>query len=246
MLHSTDWQVLDEVHRAYAERHNGPFRRTEHEWKWYTLELPWHPVSDIVLWRDERGVAQGYALYNQPTGGADEGKVQVHELIALTGDAYKNLALFFATHDISREIVYSASPEDALPLLFADAERIEIRERFTVMLRVCDFQNAMRLRPADREDEVCEVTMRIDDADAPWNDGVWRVGVAEGRSWAERADGDAELTVEARMLGPLYNGYMKPSTAASAGLIEASDDDALVRADRIFTARQAPFFIDTF
>ena len=43
------------------------------------------------------------------------------------------------------EIVYSASPEDALPLLFADAERIEIRERFTVMLRVCDFEAAMRL-----------------------------------------------------------------------------------------------------
>jgi hypothetical protein len=39
---------------------------------------------------------------------------------------------------------------------------------------------------------------------------------------------------------------MKPSTAASAGLIEAKGDDALVRADRIFAARQAPYFIDTF
>ena len=89
------------------------------------------------------------------------------------------------------------------------------------MLRVCDFENAMRLRPAARDDEVCEVTVQIEDTDAPWNAGVWRIGVAEGRSWAERASGDAELMVEARMLGPLYNGYMKPSTAASAGLIEA-------------------------
>ena len=75
---------------------------------------------------------------------------------------------------------------------------------------------------------------------------AWRVGVAEGRSRAERASGDGELRVEARMLGPLYNGYMKPSTAAGAGLIEAADDDALVRADRVFAARRAPYFIDTF
>ena len=114
------------------------------------------------------------------------------------------------------------------------------------MLRVCDFEGAMRLRPAARDDEDYEVTVSIDDTDAPWNAGVWRLGVAEGRSWAERRDGEAELKVEARMLGPLYNGYMQPSTAASAGLIEAEDDDALVRADRIFAARRAPFFIDTF
>jgi predicted acetyltransferase len=246
MLASKDWPLLNEVHNAYVERHNGPFRRTEREWTWYTLGLPWHPVSDIVLWRDEAGVAQGYALYNQPSSGADEGKVMLYELIALTGDAYKNLALFFATHDISREILFWASPEDALPLLFSDAERIEIRQRFTVMLRVCDFEGAMRVRPAARDDEAAEVTMRIEDSDAPWNEGVWRVGVAEGRSWAERGDGEGEITVEARMLGPLYNGYMKPSTAASAGLIEASSDEALVRADHIFAARQAPFFIDTF
>ena len=48
------------------------------------------------------------------------------------------------------------------------------------------------------------------------------------------------------MLGPLYNGYMKASTAASVGLIEASDEEALLRADRIFAARQMPHFIDTF
>jgi len=246
MLTSKDWPLLEEVHREYAEHHNGPFRRGEHEWSMYTLDVPWHPISDIALWRDEAGIAQGYALYNQPTSGPDEGKVLVHELIALTGDAYKNLALFFATHDISREILLWASPEDALPLLFSDAERIEIRERFTAMLRVCDFENAMRLRPAARNDEASEITMQIDDDDAPWNAGVWRIGVAEGRSWAERVSGEAELSVEARMMGPLYNGYMKPSTAASAGLIDATGEDALVRADRIFAARQAPYFIDTF
>jgi predicted acetyltransferase len=246
MLRPKDWALLADVHNAFAERHNGPFRRDEHAWTLQTLEVPWNPISDIVLWRDETGVAQGYALYNQPTSGPKEGKVIVLELVALTGDAYKNLALFFATHDIAREIQIYAGPEDALPLLLADAERMEIRERFTVMLRVCDFENAMRLRPAARDDEASQVTVRIEDTDAPWNAGVWHIGVAEGRSWAERAPGDGELRVEARMLGPLYNGYMRPSVAAGAGLIDATDDDALLRADRVFAARQAPYFIDTF
>nr|AHZ45596.1 GCN5-related N-acetyltransferase [uncultured bacterium] len=246
MLTSNDWPLLAEVHQVYAERNNGPFRRSEHEWRWYRLELPWDPISDVVLWRDDAGTAQGYALYNQPVGGPNDGKVVVLEFVALTGDAYKNLAIFFATHDISREIRILASPADALTLLFADADRVTVGSHYTVMLRVCDFEAAMRLRPAGRDDETCEVTVSIRDTDAPWNAGVWRAGVAEGRSWAERSEGNAELSVEARMLGPLYNGYMKPSTAAAAGLIEATDDDALVRADRIFAARQAPFFIDTF
>ena len=246
MLRAEDWQKLAEVNDRYAENHNGPFRRGEHEWVWYTLNLPWDPIGDIVLWRDDAGNAQAYALYNQPTEGERQGTVFVKELVSCTGDGYKNLAQFFATHDISREILMSASSEDALTLLFADADRLEVKEHYTVMLRICDFENAMRLRPAARDDEACELTLQIEDNDAPWNAGLWRIGVAEGRSWADRASGEAELTVDARMLGPLYNGYMKPSTAASAGLIEATGNDALLRADRIFAARQVPYFIDTF
>ena len=63
--------------------------------------------------------------------------------------------------------------------------------------------------------------------------GAGNVGGALGKSWAEKASSGAELTVPARMLGPLYNGYLSPSIAASAGLIDASDEDALTRADRV-------------
>jgi predicted acetyltransferase len=246
MLKPVDWPKLDEVHRAYAERHNGPFLRDEAWWRYMTLELPWMPISDIVLWRNNAGEAEGYALYDQPHGGHNEGKLVVIEMVANSGDAYKNLALFFATHDMSREIVLRGASEDALPLLFGDGERLTVEQRYTVMLRICDFEGAMRLRPPAREDETCEVTLSIEDKDAPWNEGAWRVGVTEGKSWAERTASEAELTVTARMLGPLYNGYLPASTAASAGLIDASSEDALSRADRVFAVKRRPYFIDTF
>jgi predicted acetyltransferase len=246
MLTTKDWQQLDELHRAYATTQNGPFARDEVWWREMTLNLPWRPVSDVVLWRNDAGSPEGYALYNQPTSGPDQGKVLVYELIALSGDAYKNIAVFFATHDMSDEIRYWSGLDDAFPLLFSATERIEIRERFTAMLRVCDFEAAMRLRPAARDDETCEVLVRIDDKDAPWNAGVWRVSVAEGRSSAERTQLAPELTIPTRMLAPLYNGYMKPSIARAAGLIEASSPETLVRADRVFAATQSPHFIDTF
>jgi predicted acetyltransferase len=246
MLKTTDWQELDPIHRAYAQRHNGPFLRGEGWWRDYVLETPWRPAHDIVVWQSDSGESEGYAVYQQPSTGPDAGKVVVLELVTLSGDAYLNLHLYFAGHDINREILLWASRQDPLPVLLEDAEKLEIKEGFTVMLRVIDFEAAMRWRRAAREDDVCEVVLRIEDELAPWNDGTWRAGIAEGRTHAARVDEEPEIEVSARVLGSLFNGYLRPSVAHESGMVTASNADALDRADRIFAARKAPFFTDHF
>jgi hypothetical protein len=68
----------------------------------------------------------------------------------------------------------------------------------------------------------------------------------KGKTWAEKARGEAELTLSSNVLAPLFNGYLAPQTAWSAGLLESTGDDALDRAGRIFAVRRPPFFIDHF
>jgi predicted acetyltransferase len=246
MLKASDWQELDAVYQAYAERHNGPFRRNEAWWRHYVLETPWRPIHDIVLWQDDAGTPQGYALYQQPSQGDRDNRVIVIEMLALTGDAYLNLLVYFGRHDIHREIVIWSSPDDPLPLHFSDAERLETKRSFAVMLRVVDFDAAMFARPPARDDETCEVVLRIDDESAPWNNGTWRAGITEGKTFVERTNATAELSVSGRVLAPMFNGYLSPSTGQATGMLEATSAEALERADRVFAVRRRPYFIDQF
>ena len=244
-----DWQSLAPVYERYAAQGNGAFRRPEHWWRSYVADIPWRPGTDVVLWQNDAGIAEGYGVYQQPmTSGTDYevASVFVRELIAASSDAYLNLLGYFGRHDIHREITIAGSPYDALPVLFADTEKLQIKQDWAVLLRVVDFEAAMRARPAAREDETCELTLRLVDESAPWNDGIWRVGVAEGKTWAQQTDGESELTLSSRVLAPLFNGYLSPRVAEAAGLLDAASDDVLERAARVLAVRRPPFFVDHF
>ncbi len=178
--------------------------------------------------------------------GSIGGSIFVSELIALSGDAYLNLLSYFGRHDIHAEISLRTGSDDRLAIVFADAERLTVRQNYAVLLRVCDFQAAMMARPAASEQEASELTLRVEDADAPWNDGAWRVGVAGGRTWAERTQTAVELALSARLLGPVFNGYLSPSAAVAAGLAARTSEEALRRADEVFRAERAPYFTDSF
>jgi len=248
-LKVTDWQMLEPVFQAYAATANGPFNRSETWWRSYVTEVPWRQGTDVVLWQDDAGEPRGYGVYEQPqTPGPDFPltDISVRELIATSRDAYLNLLAYFGRHDIHHEITIYMAPHDPLFTLFADAEKLAIRQGFAVLLRVVDFEAAMRARPAARIDETVELTLRLLDEGAPWNEGTWRVGVAEGKTWAERAGGEAEITLPARALGALFNGYVSPSLAAWSGLIDAVSDDVLDRAARVFAVRCPPYFTDHF
>ncbi|HEU0075959.1 MAG TPA: GNAT family N-acetyltransferase [Dehalococcoidia bacterium] len=244
-----DWQTLEPIFQAYAASSNGPFNRSEIWWRSYVTEVPWRQGTDIVLWQNDAGDAEGYAIYQQPsTPGPDfpTTDVNVRELIATSRDAYLNLLGYFGRHDIHHEVTIASAPHDPILALFGDAEKLEVRQGFAVMLRIVDFEAAMRARPAARSDDTAELTVRLLDDSAPWNDGVWRLGVAEGKTWAERDTGEPEITLSARSLAPLFNGYLSPSIAAWSGLIEANSGDALERAARIFAVRCPPYFTDHF
>ena len=246
MLRPEHWQTLEPVYARYASRANGAFARNERWWSSYVLGAVWRGIHDIVLWRDDSGEPQGYAVFLLPNTGDDANKVVVSELIALTGDAYANLLGYFGRYDLHREVVVYGSPHDTLPLHFLDTERLEVTDHFSVMLRINDFEAAMTARPPARQDETAEVTLRIEDRTAPWNEGTWRVAVAEGRTLVSRTGAPPELTVAERILAPLFNGHLRPLPAHEAGLLSSASEDALERAGRVFAVKRPPFFPDHF
>ncbi|HLF77971.1 MAG TPA: GNAT family N-acetyltransferase [Dehalococcoidia bacterium] len=241
------WLELDAVFQQATRLSTGPFVRDEFWWsKWIFGSSPSQRL-EAVLWQDDTGTPQGYLLAvpgNTPDGWA--GRVSVLELIALTGDAHLNLLQYLASLDIFRDITLRAPSNDPLPLLFADGERLEISQRLTVMLRVIDLKAALEARPTANPGLNTSFTLQVADDTAAWNQGSWSVAVKAGATSLDKIEGSGEISVHARLLGPLLTGYISPRSAALAGLLQASSDDALSRADEFFRTLARPHFPDSY
>jgi predicted acetyltransferase len=240
------WLELDAIYQRATLRSTGPFLRGEFWWKDWLLSIEQRRL-EAVLWEDSQGQPQGYMVFN--AGNTPEGwasRVNGIELVAETGDAYLNLLGYLASMDIFREVTLNAPSVDLLPLLFDDGERLEISQRFTVMLRVIDLKAALEARPAAEPTLDVAFTIQVQDKAAPWNDGTWRIVSKRGETHLEGTDAPAGLTLEARVLGPLLSGYLSPSAAARAGLLHVEDVTSLVPADAFFRTLEPPHFTDSY
>lgn len=241
-----EWRELDTVHRAYSAARNGALERDELWWRNWVLRT-WSGTPEAILWQTDAGLTEGYILYIEPGWSSrDSGKFIVQELVALTPDARLNLLAVMAQQDIREEVVYYAPSDDALPLLFAEEERLKIEQRHTVLLRIVDVQAALSQRPSLTAGGGCEFSIEVSDAYAPWNAGTWRIQSVDGKTIVERADGPGDLQLDVRYLAPMINGYVTASAAAGAGLVRVSRPGALAEADRWFAVTGRPYFADRF
>ncbi len=228
MLSPDDWSQADRVYRHHSAKRNGPLHRGE------------------VWWREAIYRTTGYVVYHQPTQpDSERGAFWVRELVALTTDAYLNLILYLLRHDLPPEIRWNAPPDDPFYSLVDDASKVRVVSEYDVMLRVNDVERALTSRafPAHLD---ASLTLEIADASAPWNEGLWRIEVTGGTARVEGTSGEADLSLSATTLAPVFNGYLSPSAAALAGRARARNEEALARADALFAPLHSPFCSDGF
>ena len=250
MLQADDWAQADRVYRLHSATRNGPLHRGELWWREAIFGTAGgQPVpSDVALWENGHGEPQGYVVFVQVTNPQDpeDYNFWVRELVALSSDAYLNLVLYILRHDLPRETTWSASADDPFLSLVADATKVKVEEEYDLLLRLCDVEGALKLRPFANHEQPVSLTLQVSDGSAPWNEGVWRVEVADGATNVEKTSGEADLTLSATALAPIFNGYISASRAAQAGLITARDEQSLATADALFATSYPPFCADGF
>ena len=243
------WHELDAIYRRHSADRNGPLHRGEVWWRNSILaEAATPPAApcDAVIWESDAGAPEGYVVFIMPIQGTDAGKVVSLQFAALTADAYLNLTTFLGRHDIHNEIKLFRPSDDPLPLLFEDTDRLEIRQGYTALLRIVDVEAALKTRPAARRDIEAEFSVEVRDQCASWNEGVFRLTTKDGSVEVERTSGDADLSIEARVLAPIFNGYLTPSAAAATGQVRVQNVEALAQADDFFAVGHRPYFPDRF
>ena len=247
MLKPDDWAQADRVYRLHSADRNGALHRPEVWWRQTLFAAAQPTKGDVALWENAQGEPQGYMIYYQPRQ-PEEGMANfwVRELVALTRDAYLNLILYLLRHDLPKEILWSAPPYDPFLSLVDDARNLKVAEPYDLMLRICDVEMALKQRSPANAERPLQFTMRITDTTAPWNEGTWRIESAEGTTNVEKTDGEADLTLSATTLAPLFNGFLSPSAAAFSGRLEARNEDVLAEADAFFATLYEPFCSDGF
>ncbi|MDP3767907.1 MAG: sterol carrier protein domain-containing protein, partial [Dehalococcoidia bacterium] len=200
MLTHDDWAEADRVYRLHSARRNGPIHRVEVWWRQAIFAVEQPNPADVALWENGRGEPQGYVVYHQPTQpqpGPDRPPFWVRELVALTTDAYLNLVAYLLRHDLPEEITWSAPPDDPFLSLADDATKVKVTEEYDLMLRVCDVEAALKLRPPAYPDHDLALTIEVTDPPAPWNEGIWRLETADGAVNVERAKTEPDISLSA-------------------------------------------------
>jgi predicted acetyltransferase len=251
ILKPDDWQQADRVYRQHSRTRNGAIHRGEVWWREaiFGSSNP-QGKGDVALWEDGSGEPQGYVVFYQATGRDAEDRDRhgfwVREITALTPDAYLNLISYILRHDLPRKIVWGAAPDDPFMLAVADATKVRVEAEYDVMLRIADVEAALRMRAPANPEQRIELTIVVSDTSAPWNDGIWHVETTEDGVNVEKASGNADISLTATTLAPVFNGYLTPTAGVLAGLIEAKGEDSLARADAFFATLYPPYCADGF
>jgi predicted acetyltransferase len=251
-----DWPTVADIYQRFTAPRNGYLERSELWWKegiFHHMYDTKRRKRDVAVWADESGRPQGYVAYtaisDHRPGPEIPDKLLLHELVALQPDAHLGLLRYLLTHDLAGEITWhDGFIDDPIALALDDSYRVKREQQDGFMLRVVDVEKAVAARAPAFSAPDGAFTVHITDASCPWNQGAWRIQSGGGRLTATRHEGPADLNCDASTFAALYNGFLKPSEAARAGLAEAADPtgDSLSLADRILATNYPPVSSDFF
>jgi predicted acetyltransferase len=232
--------------RRLAERENGIVEGLEDDWWKYRVfgshseEKPGGTVASA------EDVPEGYAAYRQERLGEMEGfRVACTHLVAHTRRAGLALLGYFRRFKgVGRELTWQGPPSDPLAFLIPEQE-LEFVSDWRFMSRILDVRAALEGRGYP-EDVSGETTIGVRDPMFEENDGTFRLEAERGKLRVSRLGETPrpERAIAVGALSSLLAGYVTPSAAARAGLVD-SGLPALDLLGRLF-AGPAPWTPDFF
>ena len=247
-----EWATPAGIYGRFAAGRNGYLERDERWWKealFRGLYDEKRRLHDVTVWRQGDGRPGGYLAYSGHSARRPDGPsvdtIAVDELVALTADSYLGLLRYLLSHDLASEITWWGPTDEPFTMAIDEPDRVKREHHFGFMLRVVDVGKAVAARPPAAGAPEGAFTVRIADASAPWNQGVWRIECSGpagsgGRLAATKVEGQPDLSTDAAAFAAMYNGFLRPSDAARSGLVEAGDPRAIALADGILAADYAP------
>lgn len=171
------YEELLPVYDAYAVQFNGMLVR---DMNWWNNRIAFRKPGHIARYMSNEGKAEGYIIYEIANS-----VMNIHEIVAVTPDAEKELWHFIAQHDSMLNVVKWTAPRDDAFTYSLDNPRIKQEIVPYFMARIVDIENFLKqyqFKPASTSDAFI---LAVDDDGAPWNNGYYQLHINEA--------GDADI-----------------------------------------------------
>ncbi|WP_459192906.1 GNAT family N-acetyltransferase [Halosimplex sp. J119] len=233
-----EWRALQSVHEeAAAETSLALRRRSEQLWRERIL----HEGSDDRRWAylwERDGEPRGYVVYTfEDLGGPRHmnKQLKVADAAAVDHEARLGLLGLLADHDSqASEVVVSSDARTDLLDLAPDPSAVDCETRTGPMVRIVDVPAALERCPYP-DGANADLTLRVTDETAPWNDDIFRFTVADGDVECAPADEDEpDATVGIGTLSQLVVGYHDVAAARRVGDLSVAEESIADAIDGLF------------
>ena len=233
-------EIEDLFPKVYAQATSGRpgvVARSSAEWRRIVFDPPESRRSaskyfSVAYYSD--GGIDGYAIYR-----ISGETLLVHELMAVTDEAYSALWRFCFSVDLRTNTIARKRPvDDPLPWMLADPRRLRRTVQDGLWLRVVDVQAALAGRKYQSDGDL---VFEFSDSFCPWNQGRFKlVAGPDGAQCAPTTEAP-DIGMSATQMGSTYLGAVPFTVLARAGLVEEFSDGALERADVMFSHNLQPW-----
>ena len=162
----------------------------------------------------------GYEVVSIDSPGHPPRRLVVHELCALSGDAYVALWDFLLGIDLTVELVAAGRPVDEpIKWLLAEPRQLQCTgSRDRTWVRLVDVARCLALR---RYPVPGDVVVGLHDHFCPWNTGRYRIVVNEewGTAQVARTEAEPDVELDASRLASMYLGGVSALSLADVGQI---------------------------
>jgi predicted acetyltransferase len=231
-----DYTEVKRIYDLRAARTNGMLDRVELMWKRA------HEPRDKVAFRylfGRNGEAEGYISYVQ---GAQFEPIKIADHCTLTPEAGLRLLTLLADHrSLATKATWYGGPNDPLLYLLPE-QKLKITEYLDWVVRITDVERALAVRGYPTGLNV-RLDLAVQDAQLPWNDGLFQVSITDGNAEVRRG-GMGALRLDVRTLAPLYTGHVTAQELKACGSLEG--DERSVAAAQLAFSGPKPWMEDIF
>jgi len=196
---------------------------------------------------EQDGRVDAYAMYhvrNDWTNSVPGSELQVLEILALDGDALRDMWRYLFGVDLIKRITTRHGPAtEPLMLMVAEPRRVNLRVGDGMWLRVLDVAEALQRRGYSADGAL---VIEVHDEFVPDAGGRFQLITSGGHGVVQRTRDRADIALDAADLGAVYLGGFSFADLARAGRTEELASGARARADAMFHSATPPWCPQTF